>query len=677
MQILLSWLRDFVDIPESPREIGEALTMAGMAVDAVDERDGETVFEFDITANRPDAMNHFGIAREISAIYGRPLKPPATQVNDSGEPASSRASIEILDPDLCPRYSGRVFLDVEIKPSPAWMSERLELCGVRSINNIADLTNYVLLEIGHPTHAFDLDLLKESKIIVRRAEDGELLQTLDGADRTLSKDHLVIADAGRPVALAGVMGGAETEISDSTRNVLLEAAWFKPGSIRRTARHFGMHTEASHRFERGADIEAPPWAADRIAHLLAQVSPGTVLKGVIDVYPEVFAPPRITLRASQIERLLGLKISGSEVERILRDLAFALESAQGAWHVTPPSWRLDISREIDVIEEVARIHGYHRLPATLPPSVSAPEDPPHSEGESHVLSTLRALGYHETVSYAFISEDEAKQFGSRSAVQILNPVSELWSVMRNTSVPSMLRALEWNLNRNELDVRLMEIGRVYEGAGKRHREPAVLAMGATGMARTPSLGDPGKPFDFLDIKADVSTLLSGFETHNLAFESRGTPAYYMPGQSARIVADGKVIGHLGEIESKLAEARKIRQPVFLAEIFLERLWELGLRRRRHRGLPRVPAVHRDFSLFVPEGVSFAEICSAVGGQEHLVRLEPVEIFRGKQVPEGCYSLLLRAVWQKGAENLTDEEVNRYAGQVVGSLSKTLGIQQRA
>ena len=676
MRILLSWLQDFVELPEYPEEVAEALTMAGMAVDAVNQEDGETVFELDITANRPDALNHFGIARELSAIYRRPLKTPAVDVSESGEPASSRASIEIADADLCSRYSGRVLLDVAVKPSPDWLRKRLELCGVRVINNIADLTNYVLLELGHPTHAFDLDLLEQSKIIVRRARDGEALQTLDGLDRKLSAEHLVIADGTRPVALAGVMGGVETEISGATRNVLLEAAWFQPRSIRQTARHFAMHTEASHRFERGADVGATTWALNRIAHLFAQAGSGAVLQGVIDVYPGAADRGRIRLRASRISRLLGAEAPNEEVERILEALGFAAEPIEGGWEVALPSHRLDAGREIDLIEEVARIYGYHRFSMTLPPAGAAIEEPPHAREEAEVRSVLRALGYDETISYAFISEEEASQFGSWEPVAIRNPVSEPWSVMRNTAVPSMLKALEWNLNRSESDVRLMEIGRLYRAQGDSYQEPAILAMGATGMARRPSLSDEGACYDFFVLKSDLLALLSGFDVREISFDATEVPAYYAANNSARLTLNGQAAGLLGELDPALAEARKIRQPVYIAEIFLDQLWRFGLKRPKHKTLPKVPAVHRDFSLFVPEGVSFSEIRATVGQQEHLTRLEPIEIFRGKQVPEGCYSLLLRAIWQKSSESMTDEEVNQYARRILASLSKTLGIQQR-
>ena len=680
MRILLSWLEDFVEIRESLDALAEALTMAGLAVDEVDTTGGETVFELDITANRPDAMNHLGIAREISALYGRPLKRPATEIPEVDPPAAERAAIEILDPDLCARYSGRVALGVEVKASPPWMRKRIELCGIRSINNIADLTNYVLLEMGHPTHAFDLDLLADSKIIVRRARPGETLRTLDGVNRELGGEHLVIADGRRPVALAGVMGGEESEISGKTRNVLFEAAWFLPGSIRGTSRHFGIHTDASHRFERGADVEATAWAADRLASLLGKASPGSVLRGVVDTYARTIERPRILLRRSTLKRILGVDVPDEEVVRILAALEFPAEEREQGWEIAPPTHRLDVEREIDLVEEVARIHGYDKLPLHLPEGSAAPAEAPFAAEERVLRATARSLGYDETIAFTFISSAEAQQFGFGDPVPLRNPLSETQDVLRNTSVPSMLRALEWNLNRNETNVRLMEIGHLYRGGQGEYEEPHVLTLGATGLARPESIGDGGKPFDFYELKSDVEALLAHFDVR-LSYEPTELPPYYLAGQAARAADDGRVLAYFGEVDPKSLEGRKIRQPAFIAEIFLDplkkdSLKKDSLRRPHYEVLPRVPAVHRDFSLFVPEGTAFRDIRAAVGEPQFLVTLEPWEVFRGAQVPDGFYSLLLRAAWQKMTESLTDEEVNGYAERLLSTLADKLKIRQR-
>jgi phenylalanyl-tRNA synthetase beta chain len=550
------------------------------------------------------------------------------------------------------------------------------LCGIRSINNIADLTNYVLLDIGHPTHAFDLDRLSGSKVVVRRAKAGEELRTIDGVDRTLTSDHLVIADARRPVALAGVMGGLETEISDSTRNVLIESAWFRPASVRKTSRHFGMHTEASHRFERGADIGAAPRAADHIAGLLGSISPGTILRGLLDAYPGQVERPAIRLRRASLQRILGVDLPDAEVEAILQALGFELQSSEEGWSVQAPSQRLDVEREIDVIEEIARIHGYDRFPPQLPEVRTPPASVPFREEERRLRDVARSLGYDETVGYSIISSAEAAQFGFWEPVRLKNPLTELLDVMRNTAVPPMLKAIEWNLNRNESNLRFMEIGRLYCRENGEYTEPGIMMLGATGLARPAALGDAGKTFDFYELKSDVCALLAPFDLMAQVWDDRDLPSHYFPGEAARLVSEGTVIAYLGRLDGQIAEQRKLRQPVYLAEIFLDPLAEASLRRVSYRPLPRVPAVQRDFSLLVPEGTLFAEISAAVGPLPHLVTLEPVEIFRGEQVPEGRYSLLLRAAWQRPDESLTDDEVNQYAQQIVHSLAKKLGIEQR-
>jgi phenylalanyl-tRNA synthetase beta chain len=383
------------------------------------------------------------------------------------------------------------------------------------------------------------------------------------------------------------------------------------------------------------------------------------------------------LRRSAIERLLGLAIPETEVERILRALAFEIAPDAEGWQVNVPSFRLDVNREVDVIEEVARIYGYDKFAPKLP-ALGVPAEPaPQSEEETRLRNIARSLGYDETVGYSFISTEEAEEFGAWPAVRLRNPVSELWDVMRNSAIPSMLRAVEWNLNRNQSSVRLVEIGRLYRAEDGGFQEPPVLTLGATGLAHPRTFSESGKPYDFYEFKADVTQFLSAFEIHQLTFEARDMPPYYASGRSARVVAEGAVVAYLGELDPKLAATRKVRQPVFLAEVYLDRLYRLGLRRAQHRALARVPAVSRDFSLLVPKGVAFEEVRAAVGRHPELTALEPVEIFSGAQVPEGRYSLLLRATWQRSSESLTDDEVNRRAEQIVKDLEKKLGVELRS
>ncbi len=677
MRILLSWLKDFVEINESPQELADVLTMAGMAVDAVQSEDGETVLEFDITSNRPDAMNHFGMAREVAAVYRRPVRTPAATCTESGPLAASKASVEIQDPDSCVRYVGRVFTDIEVRPSPDWLRRRLELCGVRSINNLADLTNYVLLELGQPTHAFDLDTLAGAAIVVRRARHGESLVTLDGENRDLTTGHLAICDAEKPVALAGVMGGEATEITAETRNVLLEAAWFRPSMIRNAARGFKLFTEASHRFERGADWNAAPWAADRIAALLGQTGPGRILPGRVDCFPQQPELPTISLERRSLRKHLGVEIADPEVEEILSALGFEPVAEESGWAVPAASHRLDVKREIDLIEEVARIYGFAKIPATLPLVGSAPEPTPLAAEDARMRAAVRGLGYDETIGFPFLSADEAGRFGTADPVSLRNPLSQLWDVMRNSAVPTMVRALEWNLRRNQPYVRLAEFGRVYRRSEGGYDEPSVLTLGASGTARQPSWAEPARGVGFFDLKADVMALLAPFLPDSPSIVSDGVPPYYHKKHAAGLRSGGEALAWFGQLDPAFARERKFRQPAWVAEIFLDRVYRMGLRRPSHRKLPKVPAVSRDFSLLVPDGISFSSITDAVGEMPDLDSLEPVEVFRGKNVPAGSYSLLLRAWWQRLDESLTDEEVNGFAAELRSRLHSKLGVSLRA
>jgi len=676
MLVLVSWLEDFVDIPEHPEELGEALTMAGMAVDGVEKHGDETVLELDITSNRPDAMNHFGIAREISAIYRRPLKRPVIEIAEDSRESSSAASIEILDPDLCSRYVGRVVLGVEVKPAPDWMRRRIELCGIRSINNIADLTNYVLLEIGHPTHAFDLETVGKSQIVVRRAQPGETIRTLDGVDHKLESEHLVIADGYKPVALAGVMGGLETEISDQTKNILIEAAWFKPGSIRKTSRQFGMHTEASHRFERGADVGCASWAADRIIGLLAQVSPGVALKGRIDAYPGKSQPQSVTLRRQRLERIIGAEIPDGDVVEILTNLGFEPSSTDAGWETPIPTYRLDVEREIDLIEEVGRVYGYGRVSSTLPPFGAAPEAAPHSAEEKAARETLRGLGYDETIGLALAGDVESKRFSSDEPILVRNPFSEVYNSLRTSAVPTMLKAIERNVHRNQPNLKLVEFGRLYRRGDTGYDEPGVIALASTGAHRTAGVFEQAKPVDFYDLKADLAALLARFDIEQLEFDDGDLPSYYLEGSAARVRTEHGILAMVGQVEPTVCAERKIRQPVFVAEIFADALYKASLRRLSHRPIPNTPAVQRDFSLFVPEGIRFGDVRGAIGVMENLVSVEPVEVLRGDRAPEGYYGLLLRATWQREGSSLTDEQVNAYAEAIRAGLQTKLKVRLR-
>jgi phenylalanyl-tRNA synthetase beta chain len=682
MLISPTWLREFVEIPVDDRRLADDLTLAGISIEGVFGEGERTVYDADITTNRVDAMNHYGVARECAAIYDKDLKPlqPLGEAGrrDAGGTAGGtpalQFTIEIEDAQGCARYTARILRGVKIVPSPAEIAARLESLEQRPINNVADATNYTLQEIGHPTHAFDLDLLEGGKIIVRRARQGEMLKTLDGVERKLSQEDLVIADARKAVALAGVMGGFDTMITEKTRNVLIESAWFDPVTIRKTARRHGMHTDASHRFERGADFNATPVACARVAELILETAGGKLEGGEIDAVARRVERPLIPLSRREVHRILGADVPDEEIARILRRLGFGISAD---FRVQVPTWRLDVEREIDVIEEVARIYGFDRFPNTLPAFAGGVVELPHERKDAKLRASLLALGYNEAISLSFVSHQHAAEFSSALAVEIANPLSEEAAVMRTSMLPGMLEMLAWNLNRGVSDVRLFEAGNIYEKAGERAEERGRIALGATGAAAPARVHQAARPYAFFDMKGDLEALLAMFEHRALYFDTNAAEHFH-PGRAARAVMDGATVAQFGQIHPSVAQARKLRQEVYVAELYLDRLYQHALRELKYTPIPRFPAVARDFSLIFDDAVVFEQIRGAVArlGIAELRGFAPVEIFRGGAIPAGQYSVLLRATFQAADRTLRDEEVAVWARQIIKGF-EGLGGTQRA
>src|SRR5271169_2070772 len=484
MKISPQWIRDFVDLPVDNQRLAENLTAAGIAVEGVIGSGADTVFEMEIGTNRPDAMNHYGVAREAAAIYDLPLKQLSAFSHQPSAKHSHEASFPIVveEPELCPRFSARVIRGTKIKTSPEKIARRLALLDQRPISNAVDATNYVLWEMGKPTHVFDMDLLEGGKLIIRKAKKGEKLKTLDGVERTLTSDDLVVADAKRPVGLAGVMGGFDTMITDKTRNILIESAWWDPVTVRKTSRRHGIHTDASHRFERGADFESTVLSCDLVAKLILESGGGELVGDVIDVVSRQLDQAPVVLRVSEVRRILGGNLSTGQIFRVLKRLGFTLiPEGQGTaeFRVQIPSWRLDVEREIDLIEEIARLHGYDKFENTLPAYSGAVVDLPHAAMDATLRARALALGYNEAISLTFISHADAEMFSSSAVLELENPLSEEASVMRTSMAPGMLDMLAWNLNRDSENVRLFEMGRVYEMSGGERVEPARACLGAT------------------------------------------------------------------------------------------------------------------------------------------------------------------------------------------------------
>lgn len=705
MKLSAQWIRDFVELASDERQLAENLTAIGIAVEGLSGEGPNTVFEMEIGTNRPDVMNHYGVAREAAALYKVPLKPietsaaeaancsapdyaamkrSSTQKQESGAPFQ----IEIEDREGCARYTAQIIRGVKIKSSPESMARRLALVDQRAINNAADASNYTLWEMGHPTHAFDLDLLGGDKIAVRRARQGETLKTLDGIDRKLSSDDLIIADGNRPVALAGVIGGFDTMITEKTKNILVESAWFDPVAVRKTAKRHGLHTDASHRFERGADFAATSLACALVAQRIIESGGGELVGKQIDGVARQLEQAPIQIRTSQVERILGSKVEVHEIVAILNRLGFELIPEPGSppeFFARIPTWRLDVEREIDLIEEIARLHGYNNFPNTLPAFAGAVVENPNAAKESKLRSSMLALGYDEAVSLSFISHEDAETFSSTPVIELANPLSEEASLMRSSLVPGMLEMLAYNLNRGTEKVRLFEIGDIYQAAGDRASEHRRICLGATLSALQHdipqgALLDKSKSGSEVDVfrsfKGDVATLLGIFQ-RTLSFDSE-TAEYYEPGRSARAVLDGEVVAQFGQVESQVAATRKLRHEVFIAEIFADRLYTRPGREMLYRPLPKFPAVERDFSFVFKDEITFNKIKAAI----HDIQLKdlrsfaPVEIFRGGSVPAGSYSILLRAKFQSFARTLREDEVNDWSAKIVAALQQ-LGGTQRA
>ncbi len=682
MKILFEWLKELAGADVSVERLVRDLPLIGMSVDAVAETEhgAGTLLDLEITTNRPDLLSHYGVAREVAALYGKPPKPIEPRVKEASDAATGAARIEIADADLCHRYVGLVLRNVKVGPSPDWLVKRLVACDVASINNVVDVSNYVLLELGHPTHAFDLDTLAEKTIVVRRARGGEGLLTLDGVQRALKPSHLVIADARRPVALAGIMGGAETEISFRTKNVLLESAWFDPLSVRRAAKEIGLRTEASYRFERGMDVEAPLWTARRCAELILKLAGGELLAGAIDAYPRPWEPPVMVLRQSEIERILGQSIPAPGIERILSALGFkGRRRGEWAWEVVSVPWRRDVTREIDLIEELARLYGYDKFPARLPTARQPVVVRPHEAAQRALRTALEAQGYDETVNFSLVNPAEEESFltPGEELAPVLNPLSEEAAVLRPSGLLSLVKTLAYNVNRGQRNLRLYEIGKAYALSGRQFRERSVLTLAGTGLLREKNVHEAEQLFDLFALKGAVEAVLELFELPAPSFAPHNA-AFFHAGVGVRIAAGKQQLGMMGHLHPTLEARFKLRQAAWLAELDLDALYAAGLRARRYERFSHFPAVARDFSLVLADAVSFGAVRDTIAALEipELVSVAAVDRFRGA-IPKGQHSLLVRVVFQSPGQTLTDEQIRAFTDRIVTALERKLGASLRA
>lgn len=687
MFISFEWLKELTDTKLRPSELRDRLTMVGLAIDAVEEHDGDAVLDVEVPSNRPDCLSHVGIAREVSVIEKGRLRLPASGSPKAAGRSADFTSVEIKDPDLCPRYAARLVRGVKIGASPDWLVKRLEAIGQRPINNVADITNYVLHELGQPLHAFDFEKLGGRRIVVRRASPGEKLKTLDGVERTLSHDMLVIADAEKAIALAGIMGGEESEISNRTADVLIESAYFAPQSVRQTARQLGMDTEASRRFERGADPQGVLRAQQRCVELICELAGGVATEDAIDVYPHPFSERVVTLWPERIPALTSLSVETDEILRILAGLGFERTVESGdRTNFKVPSWRVDVEQEEDLVEEVARHSGYDKIGEDLPPSIVSGEYQPSETQQRSLRRALNAFGYDEAINFSFVPQESRFDLIPKLAghendqPQLANPIIEEAAWMRSTLLPGLLTSLRHNFNHGIRDVRLFEIGRIFSisSAGELPDETLALAVVATGSALEENRAQGERELDFFDLKGALEAAVDWMNLSSLKF-SPGSARHLRLGQTALIsTGDGTPIGTIGRLAEPLAASYKFRQPVYVIELDLGALLTGPAKAIQYSPLPRYPSVTRDISLLVNRNVALDEIFAAVNNQ-HVADCRSVKLvgtFEGGNIQSSKRSVTLRLEYRSDERTLRDEEVEEYHSSLTAALLETFAAEQR-
>ncbi|MBI2832944.1 MAG: phenylalanine--tRNA ligase subunit beta [Acidobacteria bacterium] len=711
MKLVLPWLRELVDLDAPVEEIAETLDMRGFEVASIEETmEGVAVIDVEITANRPDCLSVMGLAREVATAYNAPLghlgplAAPPLETVALRHVDSDQVGVALEDPALCPRYAAAI-ADVEIGPSPSWLAGRLHAAGLRPINNVVDVTNYVMLEVGHPMHAFDVNRLAGPELRIHtagfgrqhRSGDYRGIRTLDGEMRRLADDVLVIADAGRPVAIAGVMGGADSEVSARTRTIAIESACFEPTSIRRSSRSLGLQTEASYRFERGADISAPVLALERACALLERIGAGRARGTVIDRYPSAAVPRRVVLREHRIRELLGAPVPSQEVTRVLEGLGFSIRSVgirdrpagqSEQWEIEIPTARMDVTREADLIEEVGRHHGYDRLPSSFPAlKAVAPSPDPRIERARLLGRVMTGAGFSEATTFGFIEKDAALLFTDESElVAILNPLSEKFAVMRPSLLPGLIDSVAHNWRRGRKDVRLFEIGSRFVMSDAELR---TIAFAWSGLAVPEHWSGSPRAVDFFDARGMVERIAQalGLAADRLSLGAGDRP-FLVPGRSAAVrYGDGAQnadveLGIVGQLTPAIAERRGLpsAEPVYVGEIDIDRIAAFEARRGgiRVEPLPRYPSVVRDLSVVIDGTLPAAAVRGTIRAvaPPTLVAVREFARYQGKGIPEGSVSLSFRLTFQSRERTLTDVEVQEAFDLLVARLTEAHGARLR-
>lgn len=647
----------------------------------------DVLLDIGITPNRGDCLSILGIAREVSAICGSPLRYPDISPSENNVDVNSLSSVTVVDPIGCPRYAARIVEGVEIGPSPEWLRKKVEAVGIRSINNIVDVTNFILMEMGQPLHAFDFDRLAENRIVVRRAREGERFTTLDEVERVLFEDTLLICDGRSPVAIAGIMGGLDSEIKTDTTRVLIESAYFQPQCIRRSSKKLGLRTESSFRFERGVDPAGLIRALDRAAQLMVEVGGGEIAKGRIDVYPNPIEPPVLTLRVDRTNRLLGTQLKPSEMAEVLRRIEMQVKELDGNHlEVVPPLFRPDIIREVDLAEEIVRLVGYDKVPVTAPQAaVEAASFDPHLRARQEVKYLLQGAGFFEVLNYSFISEESIKKLHlpandpKLNPVRLMNPLSEEQAVMRTSLIPGLLESVRYNFDHGNEDVRIFELSKVFSTIEQADLpEERHHLVGAMAGRQIPDPLYGGKEeVGYSDVKGIAESFLSMFYLDGVSFKVDNSTPYLDPKMAASVYCEGQCLGSLGRVHPEVLEAFDLKKPTYIFEFDFDRVFDLRSPRPLFRPLPKFPSVTRDMAIVVDSAVTVQEPLDYIleQNQQLLELVEVFDVFKSKQLGEGKRSIGYRLVYRAADRNLTDEEVNdihqRLVDKVLGKFQASL------
>ena len=677
MKISLQWLKTYVDIKVPSGELARKITFAGLDVSSSCECCGDTVFEIEITSNRPDWLSHIGVAREISAITGRKLKPLPIDKLKPKTKNPAHFKIEIQDKSGCPRYTGRIIRNLKIAPSPGWMAKRLTRIGARTVNNGADITNYCLFETGQPMHAFDLDKLEGNKVIVRRAKKGESIVTIDGVKRELDDSILIIADAKKPVAIAGIMGGLDTEVTDKTKNILLESAYFDPVTIRRASRKLGLSTESNYRFERNVDIDNVVFSSQRAALLYKEVTGADTSAPCIDINYTKKKILKIDADWGRLKQLIGAPISKKEIKDILKALGFGLKENKGKFQITVPVFRRDMRIFEDVVEEVARIWGYERIQQVMP-KLKAHIEPAKSalyQAKEQMRKMLTGQGLNEVITYTLLSSknlDEAKA-EKQNRVVIQNPLSAQQELMRNSMLVSLLKVINTNLNRKVKEIKIFELGKVYKHIGKNFTELEQLAVALVGTSYN-NWKDRQRGVNFHDLKGIVESVFGQFGITSYKLKIDKNNPCFAPDECAVFISDAKEIAVLGKVNGQILKNFDITEEnVYFAQLPVSLIATRMKTEYKYTPVSRYPSVIRDIALVVSKDISaqsaldiIQEIAAGLA-----VKIELFDLYTGNQIPRDSKSLAFSIEYQSRKSTLTEEEVNKVHSEILAALTTRL------